>query len=210
MTKDICCVKECNNKTYAKGLCRKHYDKLRNYGDPLHKTRKDKNNIILYDDYAEIELSNTGNYAVIDLDDVDRVRYHKWYEKDDGYVSSVINGKSINLHTFLLGKNFEYEMIDHKDRNRLNNKKSNLRYASRIENSRNKGIQTNNTSGVVGVSWHKQHQKWYARITVNKKPIFLGLFDSIDEAKKCRIDAEHKYFGEYRSEVNDNCITKTS
>lgn len=210
MIKDICYIEGCNNKLYAKCLCRKHYDKMRNYGNPLHRTKNDKNKIILHNDFAEIELLNTGHYAIIDLEDVDKIKQYKWYEKDNGYVAAVINKKNINLHIFLLGKNSKYEMIDHKDRNPLNNRKTNLRYVSRIQNSTNKNIQSNNTSGVVGVSWHKQHKKWYASITVNKKTIFLGLFDNLDDAKKCRIQAEQKYFGEYRSGVNEHSIARTN
>ena len=47
-----CSVEDCNKNIYAKGFCRFHYDKARNYGNPLHKTKKDKNEIILHNDYA--------------------------------------------------------------------------------------------------------------------------------------------------------------
>jgi len=132
---------------------------LRNYGDPLYKTKKDKNEIILHDTYAEIILSNTGNKAIIDIENISKVKNYKWYEsKSDGYVIAVINGKNVKLHNFIMGIHIK-EMIDHKNRNKLDNRKENLRHASRIENSMNRGIQSNNTSGVVGVSWHKQHEK---------------------------------------------------
>ena len=203
-----CCIDECDNDVYSKGLCRRHYDKLRNYGNPLHKTKKDKNEIVLHDTYAEIILSNTGNRAIIDIEDVPKIEQYKWYESTyDGYVVAVINGKNIKLHNFIIGKH-EKEMIDHKDRNKFNNRKENLRHASRIETSRNKGKQSNNTSGVVGVSWHKQHEKWYAYINVNKKRIPLGLFDDLEEAKNIRIKAEKKYFGEYRSDANETNSNK--
>jgi len=72
----------------------------------------------------------------------------------------------------------------------------------------NRDLQSNNTSGVVGVHWHKQSNKWYAHITINKKDIFLGLFDDLEEARKIRIDAEKKYFKEFRSNINDYANTK--
>lgn len=50
--------------------------------------------------------------------------------------------------------------------------------------------------------WHKRLKKWYAYITVNKKQIFLGTFDDLDAAKDCRVSAEKKYFGEFRSNAN--------
>ena len=82
MDKEIkkCSIDGCDNKLYSKGLCRKHYDKMRNHGDPLHRTKMDKNDIVLYDTYAEILLYNTGNKAIVDLDDVDRIKDFKWYQ----------------------------------------------------------------------------------------------------------------------------------
>lgn len=174
----------------------------------MFKTRKDKNEIIIHDTYAEIVLSNTGNKAIIDKEDVSKVKEYKWYENiSDGYVVAVVNDKNVKLHNFLM-KTHEKEMIDHKNRNKFDNRRNNLRHATRIENSINKGIQTNNTSGVVGVSWHKQHQKWYAYITVNKKRISLGLFEDLEKAKEVRVQAEIKYFGEYRSDANETNSNK--
>jgi len=54
--------------------------------------------------------------------------------------------------------------------------------------------QTNNTSGVRGVSWHKGRGKWCARIMFQGKSISLGYFDSLDEAKKAREEAETEFF----------------
>lgn len=85
--------------------------------------------------------------------------------------------------------------IDHVDNNRINNRWENLREATRIENSRNRPFET--SSGVIGVSWHKQRNKWRARITVNRKEIHLGYFLNFNEAVKVRKDAENKYFGEF-------------
>lgn len=197
-----CCVKDCNKKIYAKGLCRFHYDKARNYGNPLHRTRKDKNEIIFHRDYAEVVLQNIDDRALIDLCDVEKVKKYKWYKNADGYVAATINHKTTKLHVYLLGHKNKNLIIDHKDRNKLNNRRSNLRYASQLKKTQNRGMQSNNKSGVVGVSWHKGLQKWYTYITVNKTQIFLGTFDDLDAAKDCRVNAEKKYFGEFRSNAN--------
>ena len=61
----------------------------------------------------------------------------------------------------------------------------------------NKGLQKNNNSGVTGVSWHKRDNIWEARITLNKKQIYLGRFENFEDAIKARKEAEEKYFGEY-------------
>ena len=53
------------------------------------------------------------------------------------------------------------------------------------------------TSGVIGVYFHKLAQKWCARIRVDGKEIYLGLYDNLEDATKVRKEAEQKYFGEY-------------
>lgn len=72
--------------------------------------------------------------------------------------------------------------IDHIDRNLMNNRIDNLRDVSRSENKHNRGLQRNNSSGYLGVSWNKQREKYQAHIKVNSKKIFLGRFDTTEEA----------------------------
>lgn len=58
-----------------------------------------------------------------------------------------------------------------------------------------KELPKNNTSGVKGVSWRKDDKMWIARIGVNKTRIFLGYFNSFEDAVVTRKEAEQKYFG---------------
>ena len=95
-------------------------------------------------------------------------------------------------------------MVDHINRNPLDNRKSNLRIVNNQQNSMNKGHQKRNTSGHKGVSWDKSRNKWYAYITVNYKLINLGRFNILEDAIKARKKAEIKYFGEYRSKEDDS------
>ena len=71
----------------------------------------------------------------------------------------------------------------------------------------NKGLQSNNTSGIAGVGWHKSSNKWMAYIAINKKQIHLGLFSKKEDAIKARKEAEEKYFGEF-SYDNSQSYTK--
>ena len=64
----------------------------------------------------------------------------------------------------------------------------------------NKGIRSNNSSGVTGVGWSKKNNKWRARITLNNKEYHLGYFDDKNDAIKARKEAENKYFGEFSYE----------
>ena len=80
--------------------------------------------------------------------------------------------------------------IDHIDGNRLNNCIYNLRDATITENSRNQKLKSSNTSGHIGVSWHKGDKRWRATISENSKKIHLGSFLLLEDAVSSRLDAE--------------------
>lgn len=74
--------------------------------------------------------------------------------------------------------------VDHADHNTLNNRRLNLRPASNSQNMQNLlGATKRSQSGVLGVFWYKNYQKWEASIRIKGKNIKLGYFDDIDMAK---------------------------
>jgi HNH endonuclease len=81
--------------------------------------------------------------------------------------------------------------VDHIDGDRSNNRWENLRDVTASENRRNTARRSNNTSGVVGVHWNKQIKKWSASIVL--KTVYLGAFDSFDEAVAARNAAAVEY-----------------
>ena len=83
--------------------------------------------------------------------------------------------------------------VDHINHDRADNRWSNLRHATPLDNNRNSSIDPRNTSGVTGVSWNKVMCKWEARIKHNGVRLGLGCYDSIDDARKARKEAELKY-----------------
>jgi hypothetical protein len=89
------------------------------------------------------------------------------------------------------------EEIDHKDGDGSNNRWSNLREATKLQNGSNLPIKRNNKTGVAGVAVDKRRGDYRARIMVNRKEIYLGNFPTIKEAAEARRLAEQKYFGEY-------------
>ena len=96
------------------------------------------------------------------------------------------------------------EVVDHihhpkTNENKYDNRKENLRIVTQSQNCMNQHIRSNNTSGVKGVSWSKEKNKWQVKITVNYKQIHIGFFDEdkFEDAVQARKDAEEKYFGEY-------------
>jgi hypothetical protein len=80
--------------------------------------------------------------------------------------------------------------VDHIDGDRSNNRWANLRSVTSSGNNRNSSRRSDNTSGVVGVVWHKRARKWMAGTSVDGRYQFLGLFDSFDEAVAARKAAE--------------------
>lgn len=77
-------------------------------------------------------------------------------------------------------------LVDHIDRNKLNNNVTNLRWAAPKVNAVNRGINKNNTSGVTGVYYHKPSGKWMAFLRDNGEAIYLGTYDTIEEAEFIR------------------------
>lgn len=198
----ICSIEGCNKKILANGLCTKHYKQIYRHGEILERTKYDANKIIEYEDYAEIILydNNCDEIAriLIDLEDIDKIKNYKWYlNKEYARTDSVNNKKSLSLHRLIT--NCPDDMVvDHINHNTLDNRKCNLRICTPTQNNMNRGIQSNNTSGVTGVFWNKACNKWKATISINKKQIHLGLYEDFEEAVRARKEAEIKYFGEYR------------
>lgn len=110
-----------------------------------------------------------------------------------GYVAGQIKRRTVRAHRAAWAVMFGYwppEDIDHINGNRADNRISNLRSVSRAENGRNQCVRNTNTSGVLGVHWHKKAGKWAAEVTFNGKSRHLGLFDNLDDAAEARRRAE--------------------
>lgn len=181
-------------------LCERHNTQLKLHGKILDKTFLDPNQYDIYDTYAEIILCDHQckelARAIIDLEDVERCKQYKWCLTTKNYVISNDQGRMIKLHRFIKNVLDDEDIeIDHENRNPLNNRKYNLRLCSHRNNSRYKGIQSNNTSGVIGVSYSDRNDKWRVYITPNKKQIHLGYFDDIENATIARLKAELQYYG---------------
>lgn len=168
------------------------------------RTKFDPNEIIHYDDHAEIVLYDQKNRekarTSIDLDCLPFVESVKWYLRPDGYVATNnYRGEGYAyLHSTICPRAYSFLCVDHVDGNRLNNRLNNLRVVTSSENGANKRVRSNNTSGRVGVCWDKSRSKWCASICVAGKNISLGKFADFAAAVSARQSAEVKYFGEYK------------
>ncbi|QBR52757.1 HNH endonuclease [Erwinia sp. QL-Z3] len=118
----------------------------------------------------------------------------------NGYLRIKINGKSYPAHRIawlLVHNTFPDTEIDHINGEKLDNRITNLRIASRLQNNRNVIKRKDNTSGFKGVSWQLPNKKWVARISVNRKRLTIGFFDSKEEAAEAYKQASIKYHGEF-------------
>ena len=116
------------------------------------------------------------------------------------YKKIKINKKTYYLHQiiFLYHYGFIPKYIDHADGNSLNNKIENLRDVSRTENLQNLKIAKshNKSTGVLGAYLHNCG-KFMSRIKVNKKDVYLGLFDTVEQAQQAYLTAKQQFHKGY-------------
>ena len=203
-----CSVENCHNKVMAKGLCSKHYSQLRRYGKIFKYSSRDKtNHIEILEDHAEIFLIDKNNEicakALIDLDDVDKVKNIKWHRSDlqrSTYYCLSNDSEWKRIHRLIMGVTDKNIVVDHINYNGLDNRKSNLRICTSGQNTCNCLTSKNNKSGHKGVYWSKERKKWCAQITINNKTKGLGRYDTIEEAIEARKKAAKEYYGEFANE----------
>lgn len=118
----------------------------------------------------------------------------KWSFCDNGtgYAVACIDGKKQYLHHLILGKKNGF-VIDHINGNKLDNRVSNLRHISQRQNTLNRRLNKNNSSGIRGVIYDSRIKKWCARISTFGKSIHLGSFAIKEDAIKIRKQAELSY-----------------
>jgi len=201
MKKCEVCGRSDNETRVIGNLCRKHYLQVYRYGRTFNRTIYDPNEISVNGEECFIHLYDTkGNLiakSLIDIDDIEKIRNIKWYTKR-GYVRGTYQSKKIFLHRFLLNVPDD-KFVDHINGDPLDNRKVNLRICSHKENIRNMRKQDKKIKGV----FITPSGKWAARICVDYKDVWLGSFDTREEAEKNRLDAELKYFKEFSPNYNN-------
>ena len=120
--------------------------------------------------------------------------------KSTGYINIKVDNEWYTLHRIAIllatGVYDKTVQVDHIDHDRGNNRLSNLRVVSRAENMRNQSLRNTNKTGVTGVSvryTRKGTKRYTANIMYNYKSIFLGNYDTPEEAAAARAEAEIKY-----------------
>lgn len=143
----------------------------------------------------EIQLTK-GKVALVDDEDYEYLMQNSWCYQNPGYAARRRN-KTIQLMHRIIMKAKKGEQVDHIDGNRLNNQRDNLRLVNNSQNSMNRSLQGNNTSGYKGVSWSKEKRKWHSYITKNGKRTHIGYYACKHEAAKEHNKMALKVHGEY-------------
>lgn len=194
------------NGKFHKDLCTKHYLQMQVHGKIRDRTGRDKNEIIIYDDYAEIVLYNNKNIEIgrvkIDRNDVPVIENTRiTFGKQD------IRAGNRGLAYVLMDVPSGYG-VSFVDKDIFNHRKNNLMLATVSQRAMHKKKATNNKSGTKGVCWASQDQVWKAYIGKNGRTINLGGFKSKEDAIRARKAAEELYFGEFAYDPNKDATLK--
>lgn len=125
-----------------------------------------------------------------------------YVDKSHGYVSMSVDGKEYYAHRlawlYMTGT-WPTHTVDHRDRDRANNRFSNLRAATRTQNNQNMSVHDGREmySAHKGVTWHKAGKRWMAQINANGKHHYLGLFASELDAANAYEKASVRLHGEF-------------
>lgn len=178
-------------------MCKRHYSQVNSkgftFGNPCRSSREPLE-YVKKGEVVKIKLFNMAgdfvDYAIIDKDDLIRVKKHNWHKTSRGYVETRSKNKLIKLHQFIMGDKY----IDHANRNPLDNRKTNLRKATFSQQSMNR--ETHNKLGLRGLSLRKNG---HYSVCIRKEGVRkqLGTFRSIIEAAEVYNKAAKKYHGEF-------------
>ena len=208
---NLCTVEGCSSLIKYRGMCNKHYRRMRKYGTPLAYSIHDPSEILDREDGTHLIILRTksgkhNGSVVVDSSSVDKLRQYKWCLSSKKYAVTYIReyGKResrISMHQMLLPVEKGF-WVDHIDRNKLNNRLENLRRVSYSQNRINCNLRRDSNSGVTGVSYDKMLNRWRAHIGINGEKHKLGTYVDKDGAVRARLTAEVEYFGEFAPQKN--------
>lgn len=159
-----------------------------------------------------MKVIKTNKGESIKVDDVDYAALNMWAWRldKDGYAirsqrDAAGHVQIIRMHRTILGLQYRQPAkVDHRNGNKSDNRKRNLRVCDSAQNTWNVGLLPSNTSGFKNVTWVARRCKWVARVSANRKRVLIGYFDSAEEAYAAycaQVGSAHGEFanaGEYK------------
>lgn len=148
----------------------------------------------------EIPLTQ-GKFALVDAEDYERLSEYSWCYDVNGYAyrrktTGYYESELISMHHEILEDIPTGMVVDHKNRNKLDNRKTNLRVTTQSNNSANSPPRKG-TSKYKGVHWSKEYKRWVAKIEKEGKYYHLGLFDCEENAAISYNQKAKELYGEY-------------
>lgn len=205
------CICDCGNRTVVRT------NNLKNKSSPtllcgclfrekIHEQKNTKNNKWIFDGDTAIGITLKGECFYIDIADYSLVKNYCWrINPKTGYVianSRDKTNRTVWLHRVIMGVTDLSLCVDHSNWDKRDNRKSNLRIATKTENNINIKRKKNNSSGYTGVTVNNRTGKYISRISKDKKRIYIGTFNSFEEAVDARHKAELELHGEWSGEIN--------
>lgn len=190
------------------GCYKKSDEFLKKMGD----AHKKYNDYVVNDKYV-IMYTTKNEPFLVDIGDFGKVRNICWSKNGAGYLTgNAGNNKIVMLHRYIMDCPDDMD-VDHKhgSSTKFDNRRSNLRLATKAENMRNTKTPITNTSGYKGVYWNESRRLWVAQISCGinpkngkKKCHYLGSYENIEDAIAARKAGEEKYFGEWSYDNSQN------
>lgn len=146
-----------------------------------------KNNYVIEGDVVKVFFRTKEGFFLIDKTDLDKIKHCTWYLNVTGYPSTIYKRKHTTLHRYLMGVNPEGKVVDHINRNKLDNRRSNLRFATISENVLNstRGRKNLERYPNAGIRYRKGKRVDTYKVEihgVNDKTIYIGSYRTFEEA----------------------------
>lgn len=150
-----------------------------------------------------IELTR-GYAAIVDDEDFDYLAQWRWTSDVGKHAIYAVRKETLDngttrkvlMHRVIINAPDDLQ-VDHKNGDGIDNRRCNLRLATLSQNRQNAKLRKDNCVGSKGVHFDKQHRKYRARIQANNKRIEIGLFRTVEEARKAYEQSAKQYHGEF-------------
>lgn len=144
-----------------------------------------------------------------DPQDWEIMKQYSWFLDSNGYARTSINGKHPSFHRMILEIGDKDIQIDHINKDKIDNRRSNLRICNNQKNSFNKRKYITNTSGYKGVYFDKDRNKWRASIMIDGKSYKSPKrYNTPSEAYEWYMMMSDKLFEEYSVFESDKIASK--
>ena len=136
-----------------------------------------------------------GKSAIVDLADFEYLSRWKWSTLQGHYAHRNTGDGWVRMHRLIMGE--PEGMVDHRDGDGFNNRRTNLRTCTAQQNSANKRISRNNTTGYKNIYWDTARKRWAVQIMNNGRKHSIGRYTNLEEAISARDEAVLNLNGEF-------------